>query len=274
MNISIGNHMDKFYEAAAVYTPKFLLAIVTLVLGSYGIAILKKIIEKRLNKINFDPTLLPYLLGVGTALLRLVLYICVVGMLGVQTASLLAVLGAAGLAIGLALQGSLSNFAGGVLLLLFKPFKKGDIIEVNGVTGTVDSIQPFVTVIHTFNNVVNFIPNAAISNSVIKNFTLNADRRVDLVYGISYDAHIGKAKDTIIAVAKSCQWLHAHKEIDVFVSELADSSVNLTVRVFCLPADVKNVTAFMNEEVKKKFDDEGIVIPFPQRDVHLFNQSK
>jgi small conductance mechanosensitive channel len=152
------------------YGPKVMLAIITLILGTWGIGLLGKVFDRALSKMKVDDTLQPYLIGVCTTLLKIMLYISVIGMLGVQTTSLIAVLGTAGLAVGLALQGSLGNFAGGVLILVFKPIKKGDLIETSGITGVVESIQPFVTVLLSPDNIVHYIPNGALSSGSIKNF--------------------------------------------------------------------------------------------------------
>ena len=158
MSIDPQFYMDKAGALAMSYGPKVILAIITLFLGSWIIGLFGKVLERTLIKIKFDETLRPYLVGIATTLGKVILYISVIGMLGVQTTSFIAVLGAAGLAVGMALQGSLGNFAGGVLILIFKPIKKGDLIETGGVTGVVESIQPFVTVLLSPDNVVHYIP--------------------------------------------------------------------------------------------------------------------
>ncbi len=264
---------EKIAEAAAVYGPKVLLAIITLFIGSWVVGVVGKIFKKALKKVNFDETLLPYLVGITTTLLKAILYISVIGMLGVQTTSFIAVLGAAGLAVGMALQGSLGNFAGGVLILIFKPIKKGDLIEAAGVTGVVESIQPFVTVLLSPDNVVHYIPNGALSSGSIKNYSINQQRRVDLTFGISYTDDIDKAKKIFEDVAKACP--HALKDIgpDIFVSGLGDSSVDFAVRPYCKPDHYWDIHIYMHENVKKELDKAGISIPFPQRDVHVFNST-
>ena len=157
MNLDPQIYLNKAVELVMAYGPKVVLAIITLFLGTWGVGVIGKIFDRALSKMNFDDTLQPYLVGISTMLLKVILYISVIGMLGVQTTSLIAVLGAAGLAVGLALQGSLGNFAGGVLILIFKPIKKGDLIETGGVTGVVESIQPFVTVILSPDNIVHYL---------------------------------------------------------------------------------------------------------------------
>ncbi|MBT4790142.1 MAG: mechanosensitive ion channel [Halobacteriovoraceae bacterium] len=272
MNFDTQIYAEKAIEMVMSYGPKILLAIVTLFVGSWVIGILGKIFDSGLSKIKFDDTLQPYLVGIATILGKVILYISIVGMLGVQTTSLIAVLGAAGLAIGMALQGSLGNFAGGVLILIFKPIKKGDLIETNGVIGVVESIQPFVTVLLSPDNIVYYIPNGEISSSPIKNYSINQERRVDLTFGISYTDDIDKAKEVFTNVAKACPNALTNIGPDVFVSELADSSVNFAVRPYCKPVHYWDVYIYMLENVKKELDKAGISIPFPQRDVHLHGQ--
>lgn len=251
------------------YSPKIVLALITLVLGSWVISTISKLTDKALERSDFDETLRPYMVGLGSTMLKVVLYISVIGMLGVQTTSFIAVLGAAGLAVGMALQGSLGNFAGGVLILIFKPIKKGDLIEAQGIIGVVESIQPFVTVLLSPDNVVNFIPNGALSSGPIKNYSVNQERRVDLTFGISYTDDIDTAKAIFVKVAKACPVTLDHLGPDVFVSELADSSVNFAVRPYCKPSDYWEVFAYMQENVKKELDKAKISIPFPQQDVHM-----
>jgi small conductance mechanosensitive channel len=255
-----------------VYGPKVVLAIITLVLGSWVIRLLTTVIDRALDKMKFDDTLQPYLVGISSSLLKVMLYISVIGMLGVQTTSLIAVLGAAGLAVGMALQGSLGNFAGGVLILIFKPIKKGDLIETAGVVGVVESIQPFVTVLLSPDNIVHYIPNGEVSSGAIKNFSINQERRVDLTFGIGYSDDIDKAREVFRAVAKACPLAISSIEPEVHVSGLGESSVDFAVRPFCKPDHYWDVYFYMHENVKKELDKAGISIPFPQRDIHLHNQ--
>ena len=269
MNAEVYWH--KILDLVLTYGPKILLAIITLFIGSWLVGIIGNIFDKTLSRMNFDDTLQPYLVGVSEALLKLILYISVVGMLGVETTSLIAFLGAAGLAIGMALQGSLGNFAGGVLILVFKPIKKGDLIETGGVTGYVQSIQPFVTVLLSQDNIIHYIPNAELSSGTIKNYSVHPERRVDLTFGIGYEEDIDKARLVFEQVINSCPKVLKQKGYDIYVSELADSSVNFAVRPYCHPDDYWDVYFYMHEHVKKSLDKAGISIPFPQRDVHLKN---
>ncbi len=272
MNLDPQIYLNKAVELVMAYGPKVVLAIITLFLGTWGVGVIGKIFDRALSKMNFDDTLQPYLVGISTMLLKVILYISVIGMLGVQTTSLIAVLGAAGLAVGLALQGSLGNFAGGVLILIFKPIKKGDLIETGGVTGVVESIQPFVTVILSPDNIVHYIPNGELSSGTIKNYSINQERRVDLTFGIGYGDCIDQAKEVFTKVAKACPNVIQGLGPDVYVSGLGDSSVDFAVRPYCKPEHYWDVFFYMHENVKKELDKAGISIPFPQRDIHLHNQ--
>jgi small conductance mechanosensitive channel len=192
-------------------------------------------------------------------------------MLGVQMTSFIAILGAAGLAVGLALQGSLANFAGGVLLLLFKPFKVGDFIEAQGFSGSVNAIQVFNTVLKTPDNKTIIIPNGNLSNGAITNFTAEKNRRVDWTFGIGYSDDIKKAKEILVQLIKSDPRILDEPEAMVALSELGDSSVNFVVRAWVKLEDFWGVYFDIQEKVKLTFDEQGISIPFPQRDVHVYN---
>jgi small conductance mechanosensitive channel len=191
-------------------------------------------------------------------------------MVGIATTSFVAILGAAGLAIGLALQGSLANFAGGVLILLFKPFKVGDYIEAQGYSGTVNEIQIFNTILKSLDNKTIIIPNGNLSNDCITNYSTEPLRRVDFVFGIGYEDDIKKAKEVLLTIIKSDSRVLKEPEPFVSIGELGDSSVNFTVRVWCNKEAYWDVYFDMFEKVKLEFDKQGISIPFPQRDVHLY----
>ena len=265
-------YMDQGVELAMTHGPKLILAVLTLVIGSILISAFSKFLESTFKKMKFDETLRPYLVGILSIILKLLLYISVLGMIGVQTTSFIAVLGAAGLAIGLSLQGSLGNFAGGVLILVFKPIKKGDFIEACGVSGTVSSIQPFVTIVLSADNITHYIPNGTLSNGVIKNYSCHPERRLDLQFGISYSDDIDKAKKVLKEIAEKTEKIHKHLDPQIFVASLGDNSVNISLRVFTTPKDYWDVRADLVETVKKTFDKEGISFPFPQRDVHIIKE--
>ncbi|MEQ8690227.1 MAG: mechanosensitive ion channel [Pseudomonadales bacterium] len=270
---SMQGYVDKAVEMAMEYGPQLVLAIVVLLVGLW---IVNKVIDgvrAGLDKSNTDPTLAKFLGSLASVILKALLFISVAGMIGIETTSFIAVLGAAGLAIGLALQGSLANFAGGVLILLFRPYKVGDFIDAQGVMGTVAEIQIFTTIIRTGDNKRIIVPNGSISNGIITNFSAEAKRRVDFTFGIGYDDDIKKAKDTLKRIMSEDSRIHADPEPMVVVAELADSSVNFTVRVWVDAGDYWGVFFDTTEKVKLVFDEEGISIPYPQQDVHMHQAS-
>lgn len=266
---SMQTYIDKAIELVMEWGPQLLLAIIVLIVGLWLVGRVVKMVNRALEASKTDATLAKFLGSLTSIILKALLLISVAGMVGVETTSFIAVLGAAGLAIGLALQGSLGNFAGGVLILLFRPYKVGDVVEAQGITGTVKSIQIFNTVMNTPDNKRVIVPNGAISNGIITNYSAEPTRRVDFVFGIGYDDDIGKAKDTLTRVLSEDSRIHADPAPTVVVGALADSSVNFTVRVWVDAADYWGVFFDTTEKVKLVFDEEGISIPFPQRDVHL-----
>lgn len=265
--------LDTLQALAIAYAPKLLLALLTLFIGWKLIGVALNLTDKALERSNTEPTLQRFLRSLGNALLKALLLITVAGMVGIETTSFIAVLGAAGLAIGLALQGSLSNFAGGVLILLFKPFKAGDFIEAQGQAGVVEEIQIFTTMLKTGDNKTVIIPNGPLANGNIINYSAKPTRRVDFVFGIGYGDDIDKAKATLQSILDADERILKDPASLIVVSALADSSVNFTVRAWVNSADYWPVFFATTEAVKKRFDSEGISIPFPQRDVHLHQAS-
>ena len=266
-------YMDTAVEMAMNYGPKLLLAIIVLVVGLWIVNRFIRVTSKGMERSNTEPTLAKFLTNLLSVVLKALLLISVASMVGVETTSFIAVLGAAGLAIGLALQGSLANFAGGVLVLMFRPFKVGDFIEASGVSGTVAEIQIFNTIIKTPDNKVIIVPNGAVSNGVITNYSMEATRRVDFVFGIGYSDDIGKAKGIIERLVKEDERALEDPAPVIVVSSLGDSSVNITTRVWVNAPDYWGVYFDLTEKVKLAFDQEGVSIPFPQRDVHLYQSS-
>jgi small conductance mechanosensitive channel len=254
--------------------PNLLLAIIVLIFGLWIIKFIVKGVGKGMDRASVDPSLHKFLLSLIGIGLKILLLISVASMLGIATTSFVAVLGAAGLAVGLALQGSLSNFAGGVLILLFKPFKVGDFIDAQGHMGTVHAIQVFNTVLKTPDNKTIIIPNGAISNGSITNFSTEPQRRVDMTFGIGYDDDIKKAKEVLTNLVKNDSRVLQEPAPVIVVSELGDSSVNFAVRAWVNAADYWGLYFDMQENVKTEFDKQGISIPFPQTDVHIYNQDK
>ncbi|MFQ6069371.1 MAG: mechanosensitive ion channel family protein [Candidatus Aminicenantales bacterium] len=271
---NIQTYVDKAVELAMSYVPKLLLAIVVLVLGFWIIKLVVKGLNRFLERSKVEISLQKFLSSLVGILLKVMLLISVASMLGIATTSFVAMLGAAGLAVGLALQGSLANFAGGVLILFFKPFKVGDVIDAQGFTGKVHSIQVFHTVLKTYDNRTIIIPNGSLSNNSITNFSTEPTRRLDMTFGISYGDDMAKAKNILKKLVDEDERILKEPQPSIVVSELADSSVNISVRIWCPTADYWNVNFDMQEKVKMAFDKEGISIPFPQRDVHLFREGK
>jgi len=264
----------KAYELGLEYAPKLALAIVTLIIGLWIIRGIRKLVTISMKSSKVDPTLIPFLDSLISWLLKVLLFISVASMIGIATTSFIAVLGAAGLAIGLALQGSLANFAGGVLIMIFKPYKVGDLIESQGHLGVVKEVQIFNTIIIAPQSKRVIIPNGAVSNGSITNFTAEGKIRVDLSVGIAYNADIDQAKSVLMDVLKANDKVMSDPAPFVGVSGMGDSSVDLAVRPHCEPKHYWDVYFEVNEAVKKALDKNDISIPFPQRDVHLINPSK
>jgi small conductance mechanosensitive channel len=270
---NIEPYLNKYGQLLFDFLPNIITAIILLVLGLWIIKFLVKIIRKIFVKREIDETLKKFLLDLISWVFKIILFITVVAQLGIQTSSFVAIVGAAGLAIGLALQGSLANFAGGVLIMLFKPFEVGHFIKAQGVEGTVKEITIFTTKLNTFGNQLVIIPNGKLSNDHITNFTEEGIRREALTFGISYDCNIKLAKQILLDLVQEQDLVLKveDKMPIVAVLELADSSVNLTLRYWLKNEDYWNVRFFTLEEGKKRLEDAGIVIPFPQRDIHHHN---
>ncbi|GAA0811993.1 mechanosensitive ion channel [Colwellia sp. D2M02] len=256
-------------EMAVQYGVQLLMAIVVYIVGNIIINKLVSLVELALKKKQVEATLHQFLLSILRTLLKAIQIIVFASMIGIETASLIAILGAAGLAIGLALQGSLANFAGGVLILLFRPFKNGDAIKAQGHVGSVEEIQIFNTILKTFDNQRIIIPNALLSNGCVTNINVNGTRRVDMVFSIGYDDDIAKAKALLKAMIDADDRILKDHSNDIWVGEHGDSSINLFVRPWANAADYWGIYFDFMENVKLAFDKEGISIPFPQRDVHL-----
>ena len=252
------------------YAPMVLLAFVTLVVGLWLIKRFINVLDKKLGE--KDPTLNKFVCGLISAILKILLLISVASMVGIATTSFIAVIGAAGLAIGLALQGSLSNFAGGVLILVFKPFRVGDTIEAQGFLGAVVEIQILYTIINTFDNRRIVIPNGTLANSSLVNVSIYDTRRCDLMFGIHYDDDIDKAKAVIQRLIDEDERSLAEPAPRIAVSSLGDNSVNIMARPWVKTDDLWPYYWDMQEKVKKAFDEENITIPFPQRDVHMYHE--
>lgn len=270
---NIEKYTDQAIELFMLYVPKLALAILTLIIGLWIIRGFVKVAEKGLTKSKADPTLVPFISSLLSWGLKALLLISVASMIGIATTSFVAVLGAAGLAVGLALQGSLGNFAGGVLILMFKPYIVGDLIEAQGHLGVVKEVQIFNTILLNPQNKRVIVPNGAMSNGSVTNFSAEGQLRVDLTIGIAYDSDITKAKGLLLKMMQENSQVLQEPAPMVAVAELADSSVNLAVRPWCSVADYWDVYFGTTEQAKKVLEENGISIPFPQRDVHLHQPS-
>lgn len=261
-------YTEKATEMLMTWGPKLVLAIVILVVGIIIINSFSRFLRKFMNKREVDPTLIPFLVGLIRTLLKIMLIISVVDIVGVKTTSFVAVLGAAGLAVGLALQGSLANFAGGVLILIFKPYKVDDYIEAQGEAGIVKAVQIFNTVLLTPDNRKVIIPNGAISSGTITNFSAEETRRMDMIFGIGYDDDLEKAKNVLKEMADADERILADPAPFIGVNGLGDSSVDLVVRIWCKKEDYWDIHFEWQNNVKLRFDKEKISIPYPHRTVY------
>lgn len=263
---------DTLIDLATDWGLKLLLAVITLVIGLWIIKLIMKGIKKTMEKRDVDATLRQFLSSLLGIIFKIMLIISVISMVGVEMTSFVALLAAAGLAVGMALSGTLQNFAGGVMIVLFKPFKVGDFISAQGFSGSVKEIQIFNTILTTPDNKTIILPNGGLSTSAMTNFSTEPRRRVDFTFGIGYSDDIDQTKKTLMGLIAADKRILKDPEPFVAVSELADSSVNFVVRVWAEASDYWGIFFDMTEAVKKSFDKEGISIPFPQTDVHVYQE--
>lgn len=262
--------LNAFVDTYAMpWAINIVLAVVIFIVGRIVAGMVVRGVSNILEKSKMDEILVAFLSSILGALLTLVVVIVALNQLGVDTTSFIALIGAAGLAIGLSLQGSLQNFAAGVMLILFKPFKIGDFVEAAGTSGVVENISIFSSIFRTGDNREVIIPNGAIYGGVIVNYSAKDTRRVDMVFGIGYGDDIKKAKDTLNEIINSDERILKEPEAVIAVSELADSSVNFVVRPWVKSADYWGVKFDITEKVKLTFDERGISIPYPQMDIHM-----
>lgn len=268
--------MNQIMDWIAINAGTFLLnlagALITIIIGRIIIKKIVKISMKKIESKDFEPTKVNFLLSLIKISLNVVLYVAAAGIMGISTTSLVTIIGAAGLAIGLALQGSLSNVAGGFLILILKPFKEGDWIEAQGVSGSVFRVNILNTILKTADNKTIYVPNAGLSNSSIINYTEEPERRLDLTFGIDYSDDIDKAKGILQSIMASDSRILQDKANRISIASLGDSSVNFTFRAWCKTSDFWDLNFDLIERVKKEFDTNNISIPFPQRDVHLYQK--
>lgn len=271
--MNIENIVQYLKDFLTLYGLKIVGAIAILIIGMWVARLITKGVIKIFNKKDFDPTLSKFLGSIIKFILYLVVIIAALNQAEIETTSLVAIIGAAGLAIGFALQGSLGNFASGVMLIIFRPIKVGDFVEVAGVMGSVEEVGIFTTTLTTPDNKVIIVPNSGVTGGNITNFSMKDTRRVDMVFGIGYSDDIDKAKNIIKNILENDSRVLKDPATQIAVSELADSSVNFTVRPWVNSADYWGVYFDTHEAVKKKFDEMGVSIPFPQTDVHLFQNN-
>jgi small conductance mechanosensitive channel len=255
------------------YGSQLLLALLTLAVGWWIIGRLIAGLHRVMQKRNVEPTLHGFVCSLAGIALKVLLLVSVAGMVGIETTSFIAVLGAAGLAVGLALQGSLANFAGGALILFLRPFRAGEYIEAQGVAGTVDSIQIFNTVLKTPDNKTVIVPNGSLSNGNIINYSRQATRRVDVNIGIDYGDDVKQARSILLGLAAADSRVLKDPEAVVWLVSLGDNSVNLSLRMWAKTEDFWGVFWDIQEQAKEAFDAQGITIPFPQRTLHMVTQA-
>ena len=252
---------------------KVLAAVAIFIIGRWVAMAVRKGVRRMMEKGGVDPIIIGFVGSIVYIALLAFVVIAALGQLGIQTTSFIAILGAAGLAVGLALQGSLANFAAGFLMIIFRPFKVGDFVEAAGVAGVVKDMQIFTTTMKTGDNKTIIIPNAKISGDNIINYSAEENRRVDMTVGVAYDADLSKVRDVLNDIISKDERIMADPAPLIVVGELADSSVNFIVRVWTRTGDYWAVNFDMNETIKNRFDEAGIGIPFPQRDIHIVSGS-
>lgn len=271
---NIGEIAGVFFDKIISYLPSIIAALVILILGLWVIKLIVGRIRKVMEKREVDPGVRGFTLSILGVVLKILLFIVIITKLGVETTSFAAILAAAGLAIGLALQGSLSNFAGGVLIIILKPFRVGDFIDAQGESGTVNEITIFYTFLTTVDNQRVVIPNGQLSNNKVVNYSTEPIRRNAMAVGISYDSDIKKTREVLLDIVKSDERTLKDPEPVVVVTGLGDNSVDLSLRFWAKTEDYWALNFDTQEKLKTELEDAGISFPFPQRDVHLFDMSK
>lgn len=255
---TFNEYLNGFWQLIIEYSPKLISAFLVLFVGLYVIRFINRMVRKIMIKRELDPTLSKFLADILLWILRVLLFVTFISKLGIETSSFVAILGAAGLAVGLSLQGSLSNFAGGMLIILFKPFRVGDTIEAQGVIGTVSEIQIFVTRLISGNNQTIFVPNGALSNGTIINYSMQGTRRVDLVFSLSYDTNIKTAKEIVMKVMLEHPKVLKNPEPEVAIKTLTDNAIHLAIRPWSKNIDFGIVSSDILENCKEAFENAGI----------------
>lgn len=262
-------NLDQISNMILAYAPRVIGAILTLIIGFWIVGWITRVVRRTMDRRHIDPTVQPFLASLLNVGLKVLILLSVASMFGIETTSFIAIFSALAFAVGLALQGSLGHFASGVLLLVFRPYKVGDLVDLSGKVGTVEEIQVFNTILRTLDNKKIIIPNGVVTGGVITNISGQETIGVEFTFGISYESSIDLARDTILKVAKECPFILEEPAYGVVVASWGDSSVNLASRPFCKSEHYWDTYFYMYEHVKKAFDREGISIPFPQMDVHM-----
>ncbi|GAB1256243.1 mechanosensitive ion channel family protein [Aurantivibrio plasticivorans] len=265
----LNGYMDQAPDLLITYGAKLLLALAIYIVGGWVAKFVSKMLEKALDSRSVDRTITVFVRNLLYYIMLVVVIIAALGQLGVQTASFVAIIGAAGLAVGFALQGSLSNFAAGVMLIMFRPCKVGDFVEAGGAMGVVSDISIFATTILTGDNKTITIANSSIMGGNIVNYSTQEERRIDMVVGVSYNANIQQVKDELAAIAAADERVLTTKDVTIGLAELADSSINFVFRPWVKSGDYWPTKFDLNEKIKNRFDELGIEIPYPQMDVHV-----
>tara|TARA_Y100000389_G_C17469806_1_gene529277 strand:+ start:1756 stop:2634 length:879 start_codon:yes stop_codon:yes gene_type:complete len=264
---------DKGIDLGIDFTIRLATALAIFFIGKFVVKLIISAISKIMAKQTADRTLELFICNLVHISLMVVVIIASIGALGIETTSFIAIFGAAGLAVGLALQGSLSNFASGVLIVLFKPYRVNDFIEAAGISGTVEKVQILTTILKTPDNKQIIVPNSQIMDSIITNYSSNNIRRIDMIVGVSYNDDIEIVKKTLQEIISKDKRVLSEPKTMIAISELADSSVNFVVRPWVKSANYWDVKFEMIETIKKRFDEEGISFPYPQQDVHLYKEN-
>jgi small conductance mechanosensitive channel len=272
-NFDLSVAMDWLRTDGLDFAVNVVAAIAIFVIGRIVVRVIVSALRKAMQRNEVEKTLESFICNLVRIALMVVVIIAAIDQLGVATTSFIAVFGAAGLAVGLALQGSLSNFAAGVLIVLFRPYKAGDFIEAGGVAGSVEEVQILTTILKTPDNKKVIVPNGQILGNVITNYSAHETRRVELVVGVSYADDLDKVKQTLRELVDADERILDDPECQIALKELADSSVNFVVRPWVKTDDYWGVYFDLTEAIKKRFDNDGISFPFPQRDVHLYNET-
>ena len=265
IDIYLGNFADR----VVAFLPDLIQAIIYLVIGLLLIKLFRRFMARLMKEKKHDPTVLKFLMDLLTWTFRVLLVISVITKLGVPNSSFVAIIGAAGLAVGLSLQGSLSNFAGGILIILFKPIRVGDYIEAQGEGGTVAAIRIFNTKLVTSNNQVIYLPNGALSNGTIKNYSKESTRKAEVVLGVGYDCNLKRVKEVITEVISKDPRILNEPSAEINIKELAASTVNVQVFIWAKNEDYWKMLSDFLENIKEAFEAAGIEMPYPQRDIHV-----